>query len=86
MIDVATQWTDRHFIDPSLTIAAWAAGENMNKKRNVSVQWGGWAYFSYKTSKIFVILQYFRLELGSTHVLCRSFCVLMSSPTAHGHN
>lgn len=40
LIDVATQWTDRHFIDLSLTTAAWASGRNRNKKRNGSLHCG----------------------------------------------
>ncbi len=48
LIDAATQWTDRHFIDPSLTTAARASGA---KREIFHFSVGGCAYFSYKSSK-----------------------------------
>lgn len=45
LIDVATQCTDRHFIDLSLTTAAWASGGNRSKKRNVPLQCGRMSLF-----------------------------------------
>lgn len=50
LIDVATQWTDRHFIDLSLTTAAWASGGSEHKKRNVgsSAREGGLIFSSLK--------------------------------------
>lgn len=38
LIGVAAQWTDRHFIDLSLTTAAWTSRGSGSRKRNVSLQ------------------------------------------------
>lgn len=79
LINVATQWTDRHFIDLSLTTAAWALGGN-SKKRNVSLQRGKMGlFFTQKSQNL--------LDSISPHSLFMLifFCVLMSSPSAHIH-
>lgn len=38
LIDLAAQWTYRHYFDLSLTTAAWASGGDWSKKRNVLLQ------------------------------------------------